>query len=311
MKKNYIASAVLLVSCIFSFAQPVLNSTDFPANYSALIYSISNNQSLSPGNAGANQVWDFSTTIMPTQADRMITLVPVSTALYADSYPSANYCVEYTFSFQSSRFYSYYKLSPTGLELMGEVNEDWNSNYVLSNPETIFQFPYTYNTVIIDTYQYGGEDSSSITTTYDAYGTLILPYATYYNVIRQKRTESGYNFYTFFIANPYSIIVAGSFLPSDSNPVFFYKNTTSLSVNETNNENLISVYPNPANTIINLQIANAAIIDKVVITDLTGKIVSKQDHNTNLINVQNLSDGMYILEAFSENNKYSVRFIKE
>ena len=76
-------------------------------------------------------------------------------------------------------------------------------------------------------------------------------------------------------------------------------------------KNNINTYPNPACTLLNLQVANNTSINKIIITDLTGKIVKEQTQNTTTINVENLAQGMYILEAYSGEQKMVSKFVKE
>ena len=76
-------------------------------------------------------------------------------------------------------------------------------------------------------------------------------------------------------------------------------------------KNNINIYPNPARTLLNLQAANNTSINKIIITDLTGKIVKEQTQNTTTINVENLAQGMYILEAYSGEQKMVSKFVKE
>ena len=76
-------------------------------------------------------------------------------------------------------------------------------------------------------------------------------------------------------------------------------------------KNNINIYPNPACTILNLQVANNTSINKISITDLTGKIVKEQTQNATTINVENLAQGLYILEAYSDEQKMVSKFVKE
>jgi Secretion system C-terminal sorting domain len=75
-------------------------------------------------------------------------------------------------------------------------------------------------------------------------------------------------------------------------------------------KSLIQMYPNPTSSIINLKTQNNIQIDKIVVTDLTGKKVV-EINNANQINVAKLSTGLYILEAFSGEEKFTSKFIKE
>ena len=70
------------------------------------------------------------------------------------------------------------------------------------------------------------------------------------------------------------------------------------------------IYPNPAKTILNIQSNNNVTIDKVILTDMTGKKVMETTQ-TNAINIEALSSGMYIIQAYSADAKHQSKFIKE
>ncbi|MCF6131832.1 T9SS type A sorting domain-containing protein [Flavobacterium wongokense] len=84
----------------------------------------------------------------------------------------------------------------------------------------------------------------------------------------------------------------------------------SLSMNEFNPYQL-AIYPNPGKDIIKFESPDNAIMDKCIITDLTGKIIITQTERINQIDIGNLSIGMYFIQAFSGANKYQSKFIKE
>jgi len=73
----------------------------------------------------------------------------------------------------------------------------------------------------------------------------------------------------------------------------------------------LNLLPNPTTCLLNLQFANTTTINKVTITDLTGKVVLRQNTNSNQVNVDSLASGIYILEAFSEDKKFQGKFVKE
>lgn len=91
----------------------------------------------------------------------------------------------------------------------------------------------------------------------------------------------------------YAVILSGETLGNNS-----FQNTK------------ISIYPNPASAILTIQLSDNN-IDKIVITDLTGKIILTKTENTYQVNVQNLAKGMYILQAFSGKEKFTSKFVKE
>lgn len=73
----------------------------------------------------------------------------------------------------------------------------------------------------------------------------------------------------------------------------------------------ITIFPNPTTSIVNLTISNAVTIDKVIVVDVTGKTVLQQNQNTTQVNVEKLAAGLYIIEAFSGNDKFTSKFVKQ
>ncbi len=90
-----------------------------------------------------------------------------------------------------------------------------------------------------------------------------------------------------------------------------YKLGNLLLGNKTNDfQDQFLIYPNPTKSVLNLNALDVGSIDKVVITDMTGKKVLEQN-NANQVNVQNLAKGMYVLEVFIGDKKEVKKFIKE
>ena len=73
----------------------------------------------------------------------------------------------------------------------------------------------------------------------------------------------------------------------------------------------VVVYPNPAKTQLTLQNNHQTPFEKIVITDLMGKIVLTQTAPTSQVNVEPLASGMYILEATTGEEKLVSKFVKE
>jgi sugar lactone lactonase YvrE len=77
-------------------------------------------------------------------------------------------------------------------------------------------------------------------------------------------------------------------------------------------KNNITVYPNPVVSQACIQLSDEnVIVDKIMVIDMTGKILLEQAPNMNQINLENLAAGIYILEAFSGDKKQQVKFVKE
>ncbi len=71
------------------------------------------------------------------------------------------------------------------------------------------------------------------------------------------------------------------------------------------------VYPNPAKTLLTVQNNHQTPFEKIIITDLTGKIVLTQTAPNAQVNVAALANGLYILTAFSGEEQWVSKFVKE
>ncbi len=87
----------------------------------------------------------------------------------------------------------------------------------------------------------------------------------------------------------------------------FKKPTTVSSVDNVNN---VKIYPNPATTLIYVELSNAG-LHTITITDMAGKKVKQLQTNElrNQLSVKELAGGMYIMEVMDENN-VSVKRVK-
>ncbi len=298
MTKNYLFLFLIAMSFTAGYSQPQLNASNFPSNYSALVYD-ADVTGLSAGNAGANQVWNYGS--VPTTYNYAIIKIPVESAPFASTFPTANYCWKYVFT--DANNYFFFNLNNSAFENIGFTDELSVWSDFSPNTQTIFTFPYTYNTIVDDTYQTLGDPAiNNYSNQYDAYGTIITPFGVYNNAIRLRSGD----YYDWFNVNPFYLIASGDFV----NSLTFYQ-TNPLATVQSIADNQIAVYPNPTNGILNLKFPNNTTIDKITITDLTGKMVQEQSQNTEFINVENLATGIYILQATSGTNSFETKFVKQ
>lgn len=82
-----------------------------------------------------------------------------------------------------------------------------------------------------------------------------------------------------------------------------------LSIEENNFSNDISVYPNPVKNI--LQFKTETTVIKVEIYDITGRILSSNSINENKIDLSELKTGNYILRLYTEKDIMNTKIIKE
>jgi sugar lactone lactonase YvrE len=104
---------------------------------------------------------------------------------------------------------------------------------------------------------------------------------------------------------------AGNIYVADANNNLIRKITSTLLGISEFSDTSLKLYPNPTYSLINIQTSNNVVLDKIIITDLTGKTVMEQTQNTNQVSVEKLATGVYILNGYSEGNKFQEKFIKE
>lgn len=76
------------------------------------------------------------------------------------------------------------------------------------------------------------------------------------------------------------------------------------------NQDQFSIYPNPAQNVINIESKDNLNIESVKIVDLSGKLIIEKTQNTNQVDIVNLSNGVYIVEVASEGRIYKKKLIK-
>lgn len=93
---------------------------------------------------------------------------------------------------------------------------------------------------------------------------------------------------------------------------FNYSNSITLSADELQmNTSTIIVFPNPTKDFLTIQISSNTEIDKIIVSDISGKTVLQQNQNGSQVNVQNLSKGMYLLQVLSGAKNWQSKFVKE
>lgn len=184
MKQIYL----LLTLCISTgaIAQPTMNNA---LNYSigdSIEYKRCDSSTFVPGNAGANQIWNFSSL---TVIDSYIIKIenPANTS-NGSQYPTSTIA-----QLSPGGAELYVKNSGNSYEVVGIVESSSNLNMSYNNTQKILERPVNYNDSLIDTftsqYTYSGQSITGggvATTKADGYGTLVLPDSTYNDVLRVR-----------------------------------------------------------------------------------------------------------------------------
>ncbi len=182
MKKIILVLSLILISTIKISSQLTLTSTITPRPGDIQYRVDVDTAGIIPGNSGTNQTWNFTN----------ITKIDSSVTQWISSFntPYFNY-------FPASKIstldtcYSYYDTSASKVEYIGQYSHGTAFQY--TNFQTILSFPFTYNSVLNDTYEgtfiVDGDTihrTGTVNVTGDATGTIFLPSGSFSNALRLK-----------------------------------------------------------------------------------------------------------------------------
>lgn len=316
--KPYVYAIAVLFSTYFSYSQPIITAGNFPINSHAEIYTVSDNDllNLNPGNSGANQTWDYSGVTLNDLTMYSLCCEEISplSSYYAQFFPNADYSIG-IYTIEGDNSTNFYTISNNQSELIGYYSLSANSEtgipYVgyLNNYSTFFEFPYTFNSQIDDICEYENGIPFTISNNYDGYGTLITPFATYHNVIRNKITRDNYAKYVWYNSNPFFEIMNIQYHWNDGILTYstceIRKNITFLHAKE-NKQKPFSVYPNPTSNILMVKLNEFQKDLSLKILDLLGNNIityTNLSAISNEINIDNLSNGIYLVEIRDKNQR--------
>jgi hypothetical protein len=72
-----------------------------------------------------------------------------------------------------------------------------------------------------------------------------------------------------------------------------------------------SIYPNPVQDKLTIQLMKNETIDKMTIIDLSGKVIITQNKNVNILDVEKLPKGIYVLEVYAGGKKNTSKILKQ
>lgn len=320
MKKIYLS--LLSLTCALGInAQTLTQANHAPA--AGDMYSVyqCDSTNITPGASGAGAVWNFSTILTHSNAVSNYT----ASSITSTAYPNADIAVA-----SGTNDISYYKSTTSNLKYFGgNINLGAAAatlNY--TSPAVYAAYPMVLNTntsSITGGALYVGGSTGSFTgnsnIVADGTGTLLLPGATYTNVMRVVTTQTlnysvsiingvvtqlNYNYYAPGIKNPVFTISTSTLTGAGASTQTFVTRWKPSSVGiEKNTLNTIelSVFPNPSNSFVNFatESKNAA---SVTVYDLNGKLIeTKNLTNGSLkLDISNYSAGMYTYKVISNSN---------
>jgi len=313
-----------------------LTTSELP--FAGMSYAVSEDTitNVIPGNSGQGQVWNF--TQLQPQATDTITFENAAGSPYAAQFATSN-LVSHE---KKDSLYAYYTTDQNGFYLDGSHQEGSNPGEIHFQPVvTIIPVPFGYNDTHIS---HARTESNSVgsgtafkmiihqidTLTADGTGSLMLPGATYNNVLRIHVASTlldsifvdmtGTGNYTFYMSHinrhtRYSWFRQGSpsYLlglemnyqnPTISERVDFVTpipQTTGTPAITKQDE--IYVYPNPANGFVNIKSEDNrldnAMIEFYSLTDLQ-VVHARLKTGLNRLSMVNLNDGIYAYRIFAD-----------
>ncbi len=76
-------------------------------------------------------------------------------------------------------------------------------------------------------------------------------------------------------------------------------------------DNVFSLYPNPTDNLIFIQNKLSHKLDKIIISDITGRILIEEKNEIKEVDVSKLKAGVYFVDFYSEGKKYQQKFFKQ
>ena len=331
---------MLLWTSIMAFAQSPISSF-YPvsgSNYAIVVPASSIDQSA----AGANVMWDF-TNLTPVGSSYDENTTP--TAQEIADFPNTTNATQNTSTVNMTTNVSsvYSKNISNEISITGIYSPQVTLNFATNNAK-LGTFPLNYGYSFTDnlagTYSYdtyNGTLTGTITTSVDAYGTLMLTIAgmgsTSETVTRLKSEQNINLNYGFFMnvgtihQTLYSYYVAGN-----NSPVFRTSTTAVnvplLSIDQTGeqyerfvgvlgiNENVaaantVSVYPNPAEDVLNINNQTAHSITGITVTDMSGRIVIQKKGEVTTLLIGHLQKGLYTATIITDSGSFIKKIMKQ
>ena len=330
MLKHVTFFNLAFLSIVLGFSQPTLTQPFHQPQIGDLyIREIADTAGIIPGASGASAVWNFSGLSYTGEIDTLY--FETVDSIWASNFPSASMEARQVFGgfgFPED-FHSFYQTFPDSL-----LNHGWALDGVADggpwfylNPRKDMQYPFSYLDTFTDSIS--GEFwgfavlpfSGTNVVTADAYGQLILPYATFNNVLRvhtQENTDGlftpgieihKYEYYDYQTRFPLLTI---SWDGVGTKQVYARTAPPMTGISSIS-EIQPSVYLTPYTKELFVKMITAQQIEKIRVLDLQGKVMARQAYPSSTssasLTLSTLSQGMYIVEIRSRDEIYRQRLL--
>lgn len=327
MKKHfYIIAFALLPATLL--AQPVLSTGITPAPGTVIPF-VTLTQSIDMSISGEGVTWDFSSLSGGQSADAEI--VDPSTDSDASAFPNATHVLR---GLGPKKFYL---MDGTGWYVLGIGMSGFTLECTNSLREV--KIPMQYGSSSVDqincSFSFQGLDfnrTGFVETSYDGWGTIILPNGSLENVIRIKFQELSTDlasFQGFPVSNQNDNVTYYFFAPGKAFPVFIYNETnastfpisvTTVQYNSTPNIGIDAqpeaslLLNNPVtNGVLKLNLPGSLPVAQWKITDLTGRTLQESatalSPGTLELPLELRESGIYFLHLYGPAGNQTLRFL--
>ncbi len=317
MKKHYLITIILILFVVGVTAQPVITYNGNAPQIGDHIYTsaVPYGSSFDPGPAGGNQNWDFSN-VQSIISEEEIVVDPASTPNAAD-FPEATIA----FTDPDNLIFSYSQITSSAMFHLGN-DQGSGSVFPYTDSRKEMQYPFSYNDTYSDTYSFTYpsalmliHESGTITATADAWGSVKTPAGTYNSTLRVKKvmvyTDSVWNTggdlmsvntdtftsYEWYSATSHYFVLGIGVDSDGASSIAWTSSANGIKDNPLLSQ--INVFPNPADNIINVKIAEGISEDMIIdLFSSSGKVLkplTKTGNRQFSADISRLPSGVYFL----------------
>ncbi len=336
------SSVIAQIPSITLCNQPIIGDTE-----TIITVDTSQGNYLTPGAAGTNQIWTYSSLLKKDSA--MNAYISPNSTPYFSTFSTANICTQ-SLPASASSYYTYVDNQTNASYLLGFESTSLKDTYATMWQNSYYPFTYldSYPSNPVSVLQSGSSyfihSTGYDTLTADAYGTLVLEGLTYSQALRINLHYTTID--SIFIGSAFSstsldkqieylwydasyrdaLFTIADDITNHSQTVQFHRNPKSVSEGcmttgieqVANSKEQVTIYPNPATntiTIENPKIVGSSSRQEAVIeiSNMQGQVVktlASTSSKTN-IDVSTFPSGVYFVKVKTEIGIEVKKFIKE
>lgn len=311
MKKTLFYSVLALISAK-SLAQPTTHSV-MPAIGTAYSFNTVTGAIVHP-TGGSGQTWNFNPLVNSVTLTYSIIPLSATTASDQSTFPAANYFRLKSLGSMTVGLDFLHIQSDRLIEL-GERGSGGNYN-IKPVPYTTYTFGMNVGSTHVSTYTTGA-GTTTRTVKCDGTGTLTTPYGTFNNAIRLKTYNIGDadTLFSYYDSQP-TMRLQLHYVRKGDNSIankFIYDYTYApTALNEKgDNENAVSVFPNPTSGVITISGIELNSKDRIIIYNSLMQKCYETEMTSSQLSLEEFPSGLYFIELRSKNGIKSQKILKQ